>query len=160
MRGETCRARAEARPKPFGAGANAAKPLRKFSKGMTQRVGVAQALLNEPNFLVLDEPMSGLDPIGRSEVKQILREERERGTTILMSSHVLAETDSLCDRVAILHGGRVLEVGSVKGLLSSGVVECEIGLASLTPDRALALRAQGHRADSVGTRWVVRVGSE
>jgi len=160
IRAETRRARSQALLQRLGLGAHARKPLRKFSKGMTQRVGVAQALLNEPNFLVLDEPMSGLDPIGRSEVKQILREERERGTTILMSSHVLAETESLCDRVAILHGGRVLEVGSVKGLLSSGVVEWEIGLESLTPDRALALRAQGHRADSVGTRWVVRVGSE
>ena len=159
IRAKTRRARAEALLQRLGLSAHARKPLRKFSKGMTQRVGIAQALLNEPNFLVLDEPMSGLDPIGRSDVKQLLREERERGTTILMTSHVLAETESLCDRVAILHAGRVLEVGTVKGLLSS-VVEWEIGLESLPADRALALRAQGHRADAVGARWVVRVGSE
>ncbi len=160
IRRETRRRRAEALLTRFGLAAHARKPLRKFSKGMTQRLGICQALLNEPNILVLDEPMSGLDPIGRSEVKQLLREERERGTTILMSSHVLAETESLCDRIAILHRGRVLEVGSVKGLLSSGIVEWEIGVDSLPPDRASALRAQGHRADSVGSRWIVRVGSE
>jgi ABC-2 type transport system ATP-binding protein len=159
IRAKTRRARAEALLQRLGLSAHARKPLRKFSKGMTQRVGIAQALLNEPNFLVLDEPMSGLDPIGRSDVKQLLREERERGTTILMTSHVLAETESLCDRVAILHAGRVLEVGTVKGLLSS-VVEWEIGLESLPADRAAALRAQGHRADAVGARWVVRVESE
>jgi len=159
IRAKTRRARAEALLQRLGLSAHARKPLRKFSKGMTQRVGIAQALLNEPNFLVLDEPMSGLDPIGRSDVKQLLREERERGTTILMTSHVLAETESLCDRVAILHAGRVLEVGTVKGLLSS-VVEWEIGLESLPADRVAALRSQGHRADAVGARWVVRVGSE
>jgi len=159
IRSETRRARAEALLQRLGLSAHARKPLRKFSKGMTQRLGVAQALLNEPNFLVLDEPMSGLDPIGRSDVKQLLREERDRGTTILMSSHVLAETESLCDRVAILHEGRLIEVGTMKGLLSS-VVEWEIGLESLPADRAAALRAQGHRADSVGARWVVRVGNE
>jgi len=159
IRAETRRARAEALLQRLGLSAHARKPLRKFSKGMTQRVGIAQALLNEPNFLVLDEPMSGLDPIGRADVKQLLREERERGTTILLTSHVLAETESLCDRVAILHAGRVLEVGTVKGLLSS-VVEWEIGLESLPADRASALRAQGHRADAVGARWIVRVGSE
>ncbi len=159
IRPQARHARAEALLQRLGLGAHAKKPLRKFSKGMTQRVGIAQALLNEPNFLVLDEPMSGLDPIGRSDVKQLLREERERGTTILMTSHVLAETESLCDRVAILHGGRVLEIGTVTGLLSS-VVEWEIGLDSLPQERAAALRSQGHRADSVGGRWVVRVGSE
>jgi ABC-2 type transport system ATP-binding protein len=159
IRAETRRARAEALLQRLGLSAHARKPLRKFSKGMTQRVGIAQALLNEPNFLVLDEPMSGLDPIGRADVKQLLREERERGTTILLTSHVLAETESLCDRVAILHAGRVLEVGTVKGLLSS-VVEWEIGLESLPADRVSALRAQGHRADAVGARWIVRVGNE
>ncbi|HZE18651.1 MAG TPA: ABC transporter ATP-binding protein [Candidatus Angelobacter sp.] len=155
----SARRRGEALLDRLGLRGHARKPLRKFSKGMIQRLGLCQALLNEPEVLVLDEPMSGLDPIGRADVKQLLREERERGTTILLTSHVLAETESLCDRVAILHAGRVLELGTVKGLLSS-VVEWEIGLESLPADRASALRAQGHRADAVGARWIVRVGNE
>ncbi|HYR69631.1 MAG TPA: ABC transporter ATP-binding protein [Candidatus Dormibacteraeota bacterium] len=141
----------------LGLAAHARKPLRKYSKGMTQRLGLAQALLNEPTFLVLDEPMSGLDPIGRAEVKQILREERSRGTTILMSSHVLAETESICDRVGIMSGGKLLEVGSVPGLLSTGVREWEIAVESLPERPAAELRAAGHRVESLGTRWLIRV---
>lgn len=152
------RPRAEALLVRLGLQADARKPLRKFSKGMTQRLGLCQALLNEPSILVLDEPMSGLDPIGRAEVKQILREERERGAAVLMSSHVLAETEALCDRVAILHRGRVLEVGSVRGLLESGIVEWEIGVDALSDQRVALLRSEGHRVDAVAARWVVRVG--
>jgi len=117
IRAEARRARAEALLQRLGLSAHARKPLRKFSKGMTQRVGIAQALLNEPNFLVLDEPMSGLDPIGRADVKHILREERGRGATILMTSHVLAETETLCDRVAILDHGRPLAIGETEKLV-------------------------------------------
>lgn len=141
----------------LGLAPDAKKPLRKFSKGMTQRLGLAQALLNRPTLLVLDEPMSGLDPIGRAEVKQILREERERGTTTLMSSHVLAETETICDRVAILKSGRLIEVGSVPVLLATGVREWEVAVDRL-PDRlAAALRAAGHTVERVGPRWIVRV---
>ena len=141
----------------LGLTAHARKPLRKYSKGMTQRLGLAQALLNEPTFLVLDEPMSGLDPIGRAEVKQILREERSKGTTILMSSHVLSETESICDRVGIMNGGKLLEVGSVPGLLATGVREWEIAVESLPERPAATLRAAGHRVESLGTRWLIRV---
>jgi len=141
----------------LGLKAHARKPLRKFSKGMTQRLGLAQALLNEPTFLVLDEPMSGLDPIGRAEVKQILREERSRGTTILMSSHVLAETETICDRVGIMNGGRLVEVGAVPGLLATGVREWEIAVESLPERPAAVLRAAGHRVEPLGTRWLIRV---
>jgi ABC-2 type transport system ATP-binding protein len=124
---------------------------------MTQRLGLAQALLNEPTFLVLDEPMSGLDPIGRAEVKQILREERSRGTTILMSSHVLAETEPICDRVGIMNAGKLLEVGTVPGLLTTGVREWEIAVESLPERPAAVLREAGHRVEPVGERWLIRV---
>src|SRR5438093_4309844 len=157
IRAETRRARSQALLQRLGLGAHARKPLRKFSKGMTQRLGLAQALLNEPTFLVLDEPMSGLDPIGRAEVKQILREERSRGTTILMSSHVLAETESICDRVGIMNGGKLIEVGTVPGLLATGVREWEIAVESLPERPAATLRAAGHRVESLGTRWLIRV---
>ena len=141
----------------LGLSAHVKKPLRKFSKGMTQRLGLAQALLNRPTLLVLDEPMSGLDPIGRSEVKQLLREERAGGTTVLLSSHVLAETEAICDRVGIMKAGRLIEVGSVPGLLSSGVREWEIAVERLPERLANALREEGHRVDAVGSRWIVRV---
>jgi ABC-2 type transport system ATP-binding protein len=141
----------------LGLAPHATKSLRKFSKGMTQRLGLAQALVNRPELLVLDEPMSGLDPIGRAEVKQLLREERERGATVLLTSHVLAETEAIADRVGILKSGRLAEVGSVPGLLASGVREWELSVERL-PDRLVGLfREKGHRVEAVGTRTVIRI---
>jgi ABC-2 type transport system ATP-binding protein len=154
---KTSRRRADHLLGRLGLTGDAGKPLRKFSKGMTQRLGICQALLNEPDVLILDEPMSGLDPIGRSDVKQILREERARGVTVLMSSHVLAETETLCDRVAIIHRGRVLELGEVRGLLASGVLEWEVTVEALTDPAVERLRSAGNTAEPVGTCWVVRV---
>ena len=141
----------------LGLTAHARKPLRTFSKGMTQRVGLAQALLNEPTLLVLDEPMSGLDPIGRAEVKRILREERARGATILLSSHVLAETEALCDRVGILSAGRLLETGSVPALAGSGVREWEIVVDAIPPDTSSRLEPIGASVEAIGARTVIRV---
>jgi ABC-2 type transport system ATP-binding protein len=151
------RLRADALLSRLGLAGEYTKPLRKFSKGMTQRLGLCQALLNDPDLLVLDEPMSGLDPIGRADVKQILKDERDRGVTVLMSSHVLVETEALCDRVAILHRGRVLEVGEMRSLLESGVVEWEVTVDALPETAAARLRAEGHRVDPAGTRWTIRV---
>lgn len=141
----------------LGLAAHASKALRSFSKGMTQRLGLAQALMNRPSLLVLDEPMSGLDPIGRAEVKGLLREERGRGATVLLSSHVLVETETLCDRVGILAAGRMVETGTVPGLLAGGVREWEIAVERL-PERLVdSFRASGHSAEAVGSRWIVRV---
>ena len=85
--------------------------LRKFSKGMLQRVGLAQALINEPEVVFLDEPMSGLDPIGRREVRDLIAALRQEGKTVFMCSHILSDIEVLCDRVAILKGGRLDQVG-------------------------------------------------
>jgi len=85
--------------------------LRKFSKGMLQRVGLAQALVNDPEVVFLDEPMSGLDPIGRREVRDLIAELRQEGKTVFMCSHILSDIEVLCDRVAILRGGRLAHVG-------------------------------------------------
>jgi ABC-2 type transport system ATP-binding protein len=85
--------------------------LRKFSKGMLQRVGLAQALVNDPEAVFLDEPMSGLDPIGRREVRDLIAALRQEGKTIFMCSHILSDIEVLCDRVAILKGGRLAQVG-------------------------------------------------
>ena len=85
--------------------------LRKFSKGMLQRVGLAQALINDPEVVFLDEPMSGLDPIGRREVRDLIAVLRQEGKTVFMCSHILSDIEVLCDRVAILRGGRLAHVG-------------------------------------------------
>ncbi len=90
--------------------------LRKFSKGMLQRVGLAQALINDPEVLFLDEPMSGLDPIGRREVRDLIAALRQEGKTVFMCSHILSDIEVLCDRVAILKGGRLAQVGYLEEL--------------------------------------------
>lgn len=90
--------------------------LRKFSKGMLQRVGLAQALINDPEVVFLDEPMSGLDPIGRREVRDLIAALRQEGKTVFMCSHILSDIEVLCDRVAILRGGRLAQVGSLDEL--------------------------------------------
>jgi len=141
----------------LGLGAHARKALRKFSKGMTQRVGLAQALMNEPRLLILDEPMSGLDPVGRSEVKALLREQRAAGVTVLMSSHVLAETEPICNRVGIMKQGRLVEVGTVSTLLQSGVREWEVAVEGMSDAVAAPFRAGGHDVERIGSRSVVRV---
>jgi ABC-2 type transport system ATP-binding protein len=92
--------------------------LRKFSKGMLQRIGIAQAILNDPQLLFLDEPFSGLDPIGRRELREIVRQLNARGVTIFFSSHILSDVESLCDRFAILHHGKLLESGTLEEALS------------------------------------------
>lgn len=87
------------------------RPLRNFSKGMLQRIGLAQAVLAKPQGLILDEPMSGLDPDGRILIKQILREEKEKGTTIFFSSHLLSDMEELCERAVVIHDGRLVYQG-------------------------------------------------
>ncbi|MFM1770009.1 MAG: hypothetical protein RJA22_2538 [Verrucomicrobiota bacterium] len=93
------------------------RPLRTYSKGMQQRVGLAQALINNPDLLILDEPTSGLDPIGRMKVREIIQRLRNEGRTVFFSSHELGEVETVCDRVAILHQGRLQAEGRVADLL-------------------------------------------
>lgn len=94
------------------------KQLRKFSKGMLQRVGLAQSLINDPEIVFLDEPMSGLDPIGRREVRELIAGLREKGTTVFMSTHILSDIEALCDEVAILRKGRLAATGNLDELLT------------------------------------------
>lgn len=89
------------------------RPARTLSKGMLQRAGLAAALVHDPDLLVLDEPMSGLDPIGRREVRELILAEKARGKAVLFSTHVLSDAESLCDRVCVLHKGRVVLEGDV-----------------------------------------------
>ncbi len=93
------------------------RPIGEYSKGMTRRIGIAQALINDPEFLILDEPTSGLDPIGTRQVKDLLLDMRRRGKTILLSSHLLADVEDVCDRMVMLYGGRIRAEGTVEDLL-------------------------------------------
>jgi len=92
------------------------RQLRKFSKGMLQRVGLAQAIVNDPEIVFLDEPMSGLDPVGRREVRDLIAALRDEGKTVFMCSHILSDIEVLCDSVAILKGGRLAHAGSLNEL--------------------------------------------
>jgi ABC-2 type transport system ATP-binding protein len=94
------------------------KQLRKYSKGMLQRIGIAQALVNDPELVLLDEPMTGLDPVGRVEVKQVIQSLHERGKTVLFNSHILSDVHELCTRIAIMRGGRVAWQGTVPEALA------------------------------------------
>src|SRR6266404_1618585 len=95
------------------------RQLRKFSKGMLQRVGLAQAIVNDPEIVFLDEPMSGLDPVGRREVRDLIASLRQEGKTVFMCSHILSDIEVLCDRVAILKRGRIAQVGHLDELRQS-----------------------------------------
>lgn len=97
-------------------------PLRKYSKGMLQRIGLAQALINDPQLVILDEPMSGLDPIGRRDVRDIILHLRDTGKTIFFSTHILPDVEMICDRVGILVKGRLQAVGKVQELVDASAV--------------------------------------
>ena len=93
--------------------------LRTYSKGMVQRVGLAQAILNQPQLLVLDEPMSGLDPLGRRDVRHVIQEMNDMGTTVFYSSHVLSDVETLSDRIAIIVDGKIVQQGTFEQVLSN-----------------------------------------
>jgi len=105
------------------------RPLRKFSKGMLQRVGIAQAMLTDPDLYILDEPMGGLDPIGRRWMKNLIRQLGQRGKTIFFSSHVLAEAEAVCDRVAFLQAGRMVAQGGLSDLIREQAGKYEVVVA-------------------------------
>jgi ABC-2 type transport system ATP-binding protein len=109
-------------------------PLRKYSKGMTQRLGIAQALLNRPRLVFLDEPMSGLDPVGRREMTLLIRELRESGTTVFFCSHILPDVEALCDRVAILNRGKLVEIGRLSEILDVSVRSVELVAEGVSED--------------------------
>ena len=113
--------------------------LRKFSKGMLQRVGIAQAILHNPEVVFLDEPMSGLDPVGRREVRDLIEQLKSEGKTVFFSTHILSDAEALCDRVAILNRGELRGVGAVEDLTSS--VEGKVELVWHGTDVPAALKA-------------------
>ncbi|MFM8393914.1 MAG: ABC transporter ATP-binding protein [Acidobacteriota bacterium] len=115
------------------------RPLRKFSKGMQQRVGLAQALINDPRILLLDEPMSGLDPLGRRLVRETIATVRASGGTIIFSSHNLADVEMLADRVVLLAAGRVVGAGTVAALIHDRRTELEVVVAGIDEETRVRL---------------------
>ena len=105
-----------------GLAGRADRPIRRFSKGMVQRLGLAQALIGEPRIVVLDEPMSGLDPIGRKDVRDLIFDLRRQGRTVLFSTHILSDVEAICDRVGIIVGGRLTDCGTLSSLLPGGTL--------------------------------------
>jgi ABC-2 type transport system ATP-binding protein len=116
-----------------GIGAERRLQLRKFSKGMVQRVGIAQALVNDPEVVFFDEPMSGLDPLGRRDVRNLILHLRDQGRTVFFSSHILADAEALCSRVAVVAGGRLAASGRLSDILAFEVRGWELVVANATP---------------------------
>ena len=112
------------------------RQLRKFSKGMLQRVGLAQSLINSPEIVFMDEPMSGLDPVGRREIRELIAGLRDKGTTVFMSTHILSDIEALCDEVAILRNGKLAASGNLVDLLAADDASrsLEISVQSITAD--------------------------
>lgn len=125
-----------------GLGDRARLVLRKYSKGMLQRLGLAAAMVHEPELLILDEPMSGLDPFGRRDVRDLILEQNERGATVMLSSHILPDVEALCDRVAIVLRGRLERTATVGELVEGGTPRIELRVAG-TPVVELPATLQG-----------------
>jgi ABC-2 type transport system ATP-binding protein len=136
------RKRARALLERVGLGRAGDRALRKYSKGMLQRLGIAQALINDPELVVLDEPMSGLDPIGRKEIRDLIRELRTEGKTVLFSTHILSDVELLCDRVAIVVGGRLRDAGPLDKLLSPRLLHTELVLERAGAKEVLRLEPE------------------
>lgn len=129
--------------------------LRRVSKGMLQRVGLAQALVNDPELVILDEPMSGLDPIGRHLVRRLILELKDAGKTVFFSTHILSDAETLCDRVALLRDGQVVQSGRLGDILTLDVSHLEIHVSGLSADQVGTL--PDVTARNLGERWRLEV---
>ncbi len=142
-----------------GLAPHANKRLRAFSKGMLQRVGLAQALLNEPELVILDEPTSGLDPVGRRMVRDIIRTLKEKGTTVFLNSHLLSEIEITCDRVAFIKHGEVLQSSSLQSLMA-GELTVEVRARNLTAEVVAGLRGWSDNVRADGDRLTMTLTGE
>ena len=144
----------------LGLSASRHVPLRRFSKGMIQRLGIAQALINDPDLVFLDEPMSGLDPLGRREVREVILRLKERQKTVFFSTHILADAETLCDRVAVLHHGRLQGCGELNKILSLGVSTTELVLESPSADVLAELMPYTSSLVRTGERVSLEIAEE
>jgi ABC-2 type transport system ATP-binding protein len=132
-----------------GIGAERRLQLRKFSKGMVQRVGIAQALINDPEVVFLDEPMSGLDPLGRRDVRSLILDLRNQGRTVFFSSHILADAEALCSRVAVVAGGRLAATGRLSEMLAFEVRGWELVMSDLAAEVVARLAPSARRVTEI-----------
>jgi ABC-2 type transport system ATP-binding protein len=135
------------------------RPLRQYSKGMIQRAGLAQALVNDPELIVLDEPMSGLDPIGRREVREVILRLRDEGRTVIFSSHILSDAELLCSRVGILAKGRLVASGTVSELTAGEGRGWDIAVENLSAEAAGRLQPRVARLTTIAAgRYHIELG--
>jgi ABC-2 type transport system ATP-binding protein len=133
------------------------RTARTLSKGMLQRAALASAIVHDPELLILDEPMSGLDPVGRKEVRDIIVEEKQRGRTVFFSSHILSDVEMLCDRVCILRRGEVVVAGSLRELLAEGKRRSEVTVGGFNEELREALAPIAQVTRKVGDSLVMEV---
>jgi ABC-2 type transport system ATP-binding protein len=135
----------------LGLGAFADRKLHQYSKGMQQRIGLAQALVHEPELVFLDEPTDGVDPIGRTEIRRIVSELRDRGVTVFVNSHLLLEVELVCDRVVIMSHGRIIREGTIEELTPhTGRVAFELGATEVDLERLVSGLGAGFRRSEGG----------
>jgi ABC-2 type transport system ATP-binding protein len=147
IKGRELRVRCDELLERVGLAKDADKLTRQYSKGMLQRLGLAQALVNDPDLVLFDEPMTGLDPIGRREVKDLILDVRGRGATVFFSSHILSDAEALCDRVGVLMGGRVMRESSLAGLLEEQVQYWEAASEGVAPDSVTGFDPHSSQGD-------------
>jgi ABC-2 type transport system ATP-binding protein len=139
------RKQSEALLEKVGLAGRADRPIRRFSKGMVQRLGLAQALIGNPQTVILDEPMSGLDPVGRKDVRDIILALRDEGRTVLFSTHILSDVEAICDRVGIMVDARLTDCGSLTDLVAPGARAVELVLESVAQELVARLQQEGAR---------------
>lgn len=133
----------------------AGKPLRAFSKGMLQRVGIAQALINDPKILFFDEPTSGLDPIAHRDIRNLILHLKNEGRTIFLSSHQLSDVEMVCDRVSILNKGKIRRIGNVEELIAGGNVEIVAENVQGNEGQMAQLKAMTSEVEQIGTKMII-----
>jgi ABC-2 type transport system ATP-binding protein len=144
-----------------GIGAERRLQLRKFSKGMVQRIGIAQALINDPEVVFLDEPMSGLDPLGRRDVRNLILNLRDQGRTVFFSSHILADAEALCSRVAVVAGGRLAAAGRLSEMLAFEVRGWELVLNGVTSEILARLEPVARKTTEISPgRYAIELSLE
>ncbi|HYV49940.1 MAG TPA: ABC transporter ATP-binding protein [Myxococcaceae bacterium] len=130
--------------------------VRRYSKGMIQRVALAQALIHRPRLLVLDEPTSGLDPVGRRLMRDIILAERQKGTTVLFCTHIIPDVEAVCDRVAVLVGGRAVRRGTTQELLSAAAPHWELAVEGMSAEQVRALAAPSVQVELIAGKAVAK----
>jgi len=136
------------------------RQIRRYSKGMRQRAGLAQALIGDPDIVILDEPMSGLDPLGRKDVRDVILSLRDEGKTVFFSSHILEDAEVICDQVAIILGGKVVKQGYLDELLGQELVGAELVAEAISESLYAELQRSARRAVVQGTRFLFEFTGE